>query len=218
MDYFVSPTTSSSPESGSTSRRTLVKGIAWSTPIVVTASPTPAIAASPQISLTMGTYSGWNKTAYRLFNRCTSGSNLVWDGRAQNSDVRLGAPSTNSASIYLRDADSTTQVTAVTVSVWVPVPNLTWVVYGGQPWTAPTRTGSTTVYSGRTYYEYRSTYTGTTPVPYRTGYSGWMAIPYGLFYTNECFTSKPNPYLRTGTTATVNGQEMSYITPWAPTS
>lgn len=213
---MTSPEYAQEPAQRSTvGRRTLVKGMAWSTPVIAVSTAAPAMAVSPEVRLTMGATTGWNKPSYFYWDRCSSTSApVVWDGRAPNSNGRYGDPYSSWSGVFFPDATSNTRVTALTVSVWMPRIDMTLAVMTDMNWTAPTRTGATATYNGARYYEYRATYTGTTPIPYQTGYNNWMSAYYG-FYTTTCYSSRPYNYFRTSTTATINGVEKTYTSGWA---
>src|SRR6478609_9215068 len=85
-----------------TSRRTVAKGLAWATPAVIVAAPTPTVAASAVTCPPMPTGSAWTTTI---------------------STPRTSAPATWSGNTFtmLTDANSTTATTTVTTTATIPV-------------------------------------------------------------------------------------------------
>lgn len=137
-------------------RRTLTKGVLWSVPVVVVASPAPAIAASPTPELTVSGRGSWNRTwddtqtdGYRTFKFYT-----VPDGSS--------APGPG---ICIKNSTSSMEISRAMVTYYVPyTENI--IFYTGQPgrngWSSLTAdyARGTEYYLGTTYFPFTTVYTG----------------------------------------------------------
>lgn len=128
------------------SRRTLVKGAAWSVPVVAVAGAAPAMAASPDIIHS-------HITQWRWYSNGAPWCSGNGDGLEIN---------TTDASAFVRftDTRSWTTITDVYAYFWFRKPDMTWTSATGNSgcWTAPSYDETTDSANGRTYYRYRSDY------------------------------------------------------------
>lgn len=133
------------------SRRTLTKGSAWAAPVVLASASIPVYAASPKPTITSSTQ----------FGRATGASATV---PAYSCSGRLQIQISQNSSTFVKVDNIPTGYTLsnLVANYWFPVQSGTTFsrVSGTSTcWTVPTATGNTTVVSGYTFREYRSTYT-----------------------------------------------------------
>ena len=171
------------------SRRTLVKGAAWSVPVVAVAGAAPAVAASPAIIHR-------HITTWRWYS-----NSAPW---CQNRDG-LEINTTEGTSVSFTDTRSWTTITDVYVYFWFRESNIVWTAAQGNSgcWTVPTYDGSSQTVGGRTYYRYRSNYT----CPITPTHMGTTTLqPYR--WQSQCFDESDFAYMRWARRqayATVNG-------------
>lgn len=126
------------------SRRTVVRGAAWSVPVVAFAGAAPAFAASLPPGL-----QGWVTVAKRC--RWTSQSTLEIDGRGSYPDRGL----------WIYNTRETTTIADAKITYYFPnsLGTLTWqAAAGNSRWSVPAVDNSAPVIAGHTAYT--STYTG----------------------------------------------------------
>lgn len=125
------PSTSATP-----SRRTLVRGAAWSVPVVMTAGAAPAFAASRDFGL-----NGWVSVRRQAPSFCTTGatSRISIDGRGDYPDRGLW--------VYPTRVGDTVRDISITFYVSANIPPLTFARAEGDAgaWSVPTSVGLTTV-------------------------------------------------------------------------
>lgn len=178
-------TTSSGP-----SRRTLVKGAAWSVPVVAVAGAAPAMAASPEIIHS-------HITTWRWYS-----NGAPWCGRNRDG---LEINTTEGTQVRFTDTRSWTTITNVYADFWFRKSDITWSAATGNSgcWTAPSADGTSETVNGRTYYRYRSSYTcPITPVHMGTT----VLQPYR--WQSPCYDESDFEYMRWARRqafATVNG-------------
>lgn len=129
----------------SSSRRTMMKGAAWATPVAVTAIAAPAYAVSQPPGL-----NGW----VGVSADCTSGRNS-----ATESITIDGTGTYPDRGLWATPAKSTQKPTDAKITFYFPdwMGDLTWRQGSGNSgWSAPTRVNS----GKRGYYAYQTTYSG----------------------------------------------------------
>lgn len=129
-------------------RRTLVKGAAWATPVIVVGSVAPAAAASPAIVMS-------HTTTWRWYLNAMPGCAGQADGLQINT--------TEGGGVSFSNTRTSTSITNVQATFWFARSDFTWSADAGNSgcWTAPTATGQ----SSGGLYAYASTYTcAITPV------------------------------------------------------
>jgi hypothetical protein len=180
-------TLTSSPPRG-VSRRSLVKGSAWSVPTVVVATQAPALAASCAGPGGCPVVSRLTRVVRGNYLGC---ARLTWDSR----------PSTlSSLGVKFSVTTPATTITNVVVTFWISTPSLTFTVDNTVAnWSTPTYSGTIQVVGSATYYAYSTTFLGTvTPV------AGTTVIPF--FFYSQC--NPPSPISQfIQTKALVNGEQ-----------
>jgi len=166
----------------------------------------------------------WNNAYWSAVNGCstTSGSRLVLDGRARNTDSRLGNPRFDYTGVFIHDNTGKTmnadaQVCSLTLTLYSPA-KATWEALNGSDpnWSLPTPAGTTT-YGGVTYYLYKTTYLQGACFRLgsygKIGYNSWHTFFYG-WRSTTCFSTRPGSYFRVLTTATVNNIALTKDSGW----
>lgn len=186
-------------------RRTLVKGAAWASPVIAFVAAAPASAASctaPGGCPIMASHG----TVSNAFGNppCTNNnySQYTWNGATNTS-------STSNPGVTFTTTTTASTITNVTITIWLPVSGLTWTVGSGTDtgWSAPTSTGTTTTSGGVTFYGYTTTFGGTvTPV------AGTTALKFS--FTSSCTNFVPTAGAANGkfdvqTSAMVNGESQT---------
>lgn len=130
-------------------RRTVARGLAWSTPVVAVAMAAPAVAASGVVANTF-LYSG------------RSGD---WGCDRWYASTYRTQATTPSSQVYIQWSNTTTSMsfTNVAITYWYSSPSITWTTWTGHNacWSMLTRDTSQAniIQSGVTLYAYKSTYT-----------------------------------------------------------
>ena len=140
-------------------RRTLVRGAAWTAPTVVAAVAAPAMAASLRKDPGLN---GWVWSSHST-GSCGSASTRIEVSSARTGKTPDGAP----FGLYLYDSDDVEHVTGATITYWVLGSHATtgstairWTSGADHSscWTPRGRIGTTTKPDGLTYTGYRWTY------------------------------------------------------------
>lgn len=185
-----------SENSRAPSRRTLVKGAAWSVPVVAIAGAAPAVAASAAVQCT-------HTTTWRWYWKKTP-----WCGGKKNKKSGLEINTTEfSTGVRFSDTLSTTAITDVYADFWFTRSDLAWSAAPGNSgcWTTPVLTGGTTSWNGMTLYAYRSTFT----CPVSPVHQGTTVLP-AYRWQSQCYDATEKEWerarwARRTAYATVNG-------------
>lgn len=129
-------------------RRTLLKGAAWSLPVIVAAAAAPLAAASTPRNALAGVF-------YVTRSR---GTTVTWDGR-----------SSSGGQLYVTDTVTGQKVTSMSLRFGSTKPVTNWTKLGGGTcWSLPVADGQLT-YNGQTFFMYKSVYQCTLPLAATSG-------------------------------------------------
>ncbi len=183
-------------------RRTVVKGIAWSVPVVAFSAPVVAYAASgPVLGGLMDLSRNNSGGTCSLVSGGTGGSVYVSEG------------STSNVGTWVTDTQTTTTITGLTITLWLPA---TWATVsidnrGGLNWsnvTSVTATRPTGVPAD--YVAYRTSYTGTWS---RNATTGAMTTTtrqdFTLNRSTSCSSATSTVYVER--TAVIDGQTQTSV-------
>lgn len=182
------------------SRRTIVKGAAWSLPVIASAVAVPMAAASTteperEFTITSNFGLGWYPTGSQ--NQTRNGF-IQFDTAYQDKYFYVQGT---------RPGDVITGVT-VTVRISTEYPSLVWSsVPGSNPqWTLPVDTNTFETIDGVQYRLYTTTFTGQV-----TATDSTTQIPIGFYF--RATTPRLDGKARTTRYVTVNGQQVQYTGP-----
>lgn len=136
-----------------TTRRTLVRGAAWTSPVIALAATAPAVAASPPIKVP-GINGCVLNTPTSLSGSCRW--SLHVNGRSDQGSYQ-GA----SYGLYVYDVNTTDVMTNAYLIYWIigTQTGVSWSRNSGSGWGTPTSIGTAVKDDGLTYTGYRSEYT-----------------------------------------------------------
>ena len=135
------------------SRRSLTQGAAWAAPVIIASATTPAYAASATVAIASSTYFAW---------AVVSGKTVTPYSCAGKAQVQISQLSTQNSYLTVNNLKSTSKVTNLKGSYWLPVQSgttFTRVANTSTCWSVPVASGKTTTYNGVVFREYTSTYT-----------------------------------------------------------
>ncbi|TWE11371.1 hypothetical protein [Rudaeicoccus suwonensis] len=184
---------------GAVSRRTLAKGAAWATPVLIMGSAAPALAASAvPFAVTRSTLYGVAGSGNGT--TCGTGTALL----VQNGTGGAVSGGTSSSAGTGVTITNNTAAAATASGIFrtflASVSGLAFTEQSGYTsWSTPTQTAVTSVIAGVTYYQYMSTYAGPVSVPA----SGSVVVPY-YSIGNTCLVG-PVIFTAGQATATING-------------
>ncbi|MEU7993476.1 hypothetical protein IDM48_07360 [Rothia amarae] len=135
------------------SRRSLIQGAAWAAPVIIASVTTPAYSASATVAIASSTYFAW---------AVASGQTVTPYSCAGKAQVQISQLSTQNSYLTVNNLKSTSKVTNLKGSYWLPVQSgttFTRVANTSTCWSVPVASGKTTTYNGVVFREYTSTYT-----------------------------------------------------------
>jgi hypothetical protein len=135
------------------SRRNLTKGAAWAAPAVLATAGVPVYAASATVAITSSTY---------FASAVASGQTVTPYSCAGKVQLQISQQSTKNSYLTISNIKSTSKVTNLKASYWLPVQSgttFTQVANTSRCWSVPVASGKTTTYNGVVFREYISTYT-----------------------------------------------------------
>ena len=135
------------------SRRSLTQGAAWAAPVIIASATTPAYAASATVAIASSTY---------FASAVASGKTITPYSCAGKVQVQISQQSTQNSYLTVNNLKSTSKVTNLKGSYWLPVQSgttFTRVANTSTCWSVPVASGKTTTYNGVVFREYTSTYT-----------------------------------------------------------
>lgn len=186
-------TTEEPTRSDALKRRTIVKGMAWTVPVVTMATATPAFAASP---IPPNGLNGW----VNLEKSCT------YDHFTINGQGNFTGGGDNDRGIWVWVNDPTATISGAKITFFFAQSNLTWT-NSSTGWSGLTRTPADDDPSLPGFYAYTTTYTLNTWT-WNAQHGAWVANGQPFFRRSLSGCPTVTAYARR--TVTVNGETVSF--------